>query len=120
MIHITNQDHHTQCDLKSPEPYPPPAPVEKYNNRGHPLFRATATRREDISPILNFLRYAQGLVVPIVGFFVMRYAKVEGVYCVLASVVTWFSAKAIKKVVKQPRPDGAAVKSHGMPSTHSA
>ncbi|CAO1628241.1 unnamed protein product [Sympodiomycopsis kandeliae] len=93
----------------------------RYDNRGHRLFRATQTSQQNLTPLLKILRHTQGIVTIATTIGCIVLWDVECVYYVSGSLLTSFLAKALKKVIREERPQGSAVrKSSGMPSTHSS
>lgn len=92
-----------------------------YNTRGHRLFRATQTSKEELTPLLNFLRHTQGWVTAVTAVGVIWTSRAESVYYVAGALVTSTLAKLLKKVIREERPEGSAVtRTSGMPSTHSS
>ncbi|GAA5893280.1 uncharacterized protein JCM6883_007619 [Sporobolomyces salmoneus] len=71
---------------------------------------------------LSTLKHTQSVVTTLTVFFVLRIRTVHAVYFGAGTLVAAFSAKVLKKCIKQPRPEGAKKfeKTYGMPSTHSS
>ncbi|PWN45725.1 PAP2-domain-containing protein [Ceraceosorus guamensis] len=74
-----------------------------------------------IGPFLRFLKHTQGVVTASTTIGVLCLRNTHSLYYVAGALGTGWVAKLLKKVIKQPRPQGSAVtKTHGMPSTHSS
>ncbi|GAA5844689.1 hypothetical protein JCM3766R1_005988 [Sporobolomyces carnicolor] len=71
---------------------------------------------------LSTLQNTQSIVTTLTVFFVLRIRTVHAVYFGVGTLVAAFSAKVLKKFIKQPRPAGSKKyeKTYGMPSTHSS
>ncbi|GAA5974637.1 hypothetical protein JCM5350_001229 [Sporobolomyces pararoseus] len=71
---------------------------------------------------LSTLQHTQSIVTTMTVFFVLRIRTVHAVYFGVGTLVAAFSAKVLKKFIKQPRPAGSKKyeKTYGMPSTHSS
>ncbi|GAA5883267.1 hypothetical protein JCM16303_007337 [Sporobolomyces ruberrimus] len=71
---------------------------------------------------LAALQNTQSIVTTLTVFFVLRIRTVHAAYFGVGTLVAAFSAKVLKKCIKQPRPAGSRKyeKTYGMPSTHSS
>ncbi|CAD6892457.1 unnamed protein product [Tilletia controversa] len=70
---------------------------------------------------LTVLRHTDVIVVAATAVGVMHLRTSHAVIYSLGSTATSLSAKGLKKIIKQPRPEGSYNKrTHGMPSTHSS
>ncbi|GAA6008898.1 hypothetical protein JCM11491_003825 [Sporobolomyces phaffii] len=71
---------------------------------------------------LSTLQNTQSIVTTMTVFFVLRIRTVHAAYFGVGTLVAAFSAKVLKKCIKQPRPAGSKKyeKTYGMPSTHSS
>ncbi|KAE8250654.1 hypothetical protein A4X13_0g4519 [Tilletia indica] len=70
---------------------------------------------------LTVLRHTDVIVVAATAVGVMHLRTSHAVIYSLGSTATSFTAKGLKKIIKQPRPEGSYNKrTHGMPSTHSS
>ncbi|PWN26858.1 hypothetical protein BDZ90DRAFT_232954 [Jaminaea rosea] len=93
----------------------------RHENRGHRLFRATPSSHTAPTPLLRFLRYTQGVTTAVTAVSILGWnARVESAWYLFGALATSTAAKTLKTMIKDPRPEGSAVKTHGMPSTHSA
>ncbi|GAA6061391.1 hypothetical protein JCM10212_000651 [Sporobolomyces blumeae] len=71
---------------------------------------------------LSTLQHTQFVVTSLTVFFILRIRTVHSVYFGAGTLVAAFTAKLLKKCIKQPRPEGAKKyeRTYGMPSTHSS
>lgn len=76
---------------------------------------------QSLSTGLWLLKHTQGIVTTATAIGILHFRTCHVVYFTMATLATSFSAKGLKRVIKQPRPPGSRVKkTSGMPSTHSA
>ncbi|GAA5927846.1 uncharacterized protein JCM15063_006011 [Sporobolomyces koalae] len=70
---------------------------------------------------LATLKNTQVVVTSLTIYFVLRIRTAHAVYFGAGTLVAAFSAKVLKKCIRQPRPEGSLkrTKTYGMPSTHS-
>ncbi|KAN0060200.1 hypothetical protein ACQY0O_007529 [Thecaphora frezii] len=74
-----------------------------------------------LSTPLWLLKHTQGITTTAVALAILHLRTTHVVYYTLGIFSTSFSAKGLKRLIKQPRPPGSRVKkTSGMPSTHSA
>ncbi|PWY97243.1 PAP2-domain-containing protein, partial [Testicularia cyperi] len=77
--------------------------------------------KEGLSTGLWLLKHTQGIVTTATAIGILHFRTCHVVYFTIGTLATSFSAKGLKRVIKQPRPPGSRVKkTSGMPSTHSA
>lgn len=77
--------------------------------------------RNELSTGLWLLKHTQGIVTTATAIGILHLRTCHVLYFTVGSLATSFSAKGLKRVIKQPRPPGSRVKkTSGMPSTHSA
>jgi dolichyldiphosphatase len=77
--------------------------------------------REQLSTGLWLLKHTQGIVTTATALGILHLRTSHVLYFTIGSLATSFTAKGLKRVIKQPRPPGSRVKkTSGMPSTHSA
>ncbi|KAL9934027.1 hypothetical protein V8E36_007109 [Tilletia maclaganii] len=70
---------------------------------------------------LTVLRHTDVIVIAATAVGVLHLRTSHAVFYSLGSTATSFTAKGLKKIIKQPRPEGSYNKrTHGMPSTHSS
>ncbi|GAA5832475.1 hypothetical protein JCM5353_003250 [Sporobolomyces roseus] len=71
---------------------------------------------------LFILSNTQFVVTGLTAFFILRIRTSHSLYFGAGTLVAAFTAKLLKKCIKQPRPTGAKKfeKTYGMPSTHSS
>ncbi|SAM59043.1 uncharacterized protein UBRO_01122 [Ustilago bromivora] len=76
---------------------------------------------DELSAGLWLLKHTQGIVTTATAIGILHLRTAHVLYFTIGSLATSFSAKGLKRVIKQPRPPGSRVKkTSGMPSTHSA
>ncbi|SNX84133.1 uncharacterized protein MEPE_02841 [Melanopsichium pennsylvanicum] len=77
--------------------------------------------QEQLSTALWLLEHTQSIVTTATAIGILHLRTCHALYFTIGSLATSFTAKGLKKVIKQPRPPGSRVKkTSGMPSTHSA
>lgn len=77
--------------------------------------------KDELSTGLWLLKHTQGIVTTATAIGILHLRTAHVLYFTVGSLVTSFTAKGLKRVIKQPRPPGSRVKkTSGMPSTHSA
>lgn len=70
---------------------------------------------------LWLLKHTQSIVTTATAISILHLRTSHALYFTVGSLATSFTAKGLKRVIKQPRPPGSRVKkTSGMPSTHSA
>ncbi|KAK0525522.1 hypothetical protein OC834_005138 [Tilletia horrida] len=70
---------------------------------------------------LTVLRHTDVIVIAATAVGVMHLRTSHALFYSLGSTATSFTAKGLKRIIKQPRPEGSYNKrTHGMPSTHSS
>ncbi|GAA5823664.1 hypothetical protein JCM11251_000717 [Rhodosporidiobolus azoricus] len=71
---------------------------------------------------LYVLQNTQFVVTSLTAYFILRIRTAHSLYFGAGTLVAAFSAKLLKKCIRQPRPVGAKKyqKTYGMPSTHSS
>ncbi|SPO20427.1 uncharacterized protein UTRI_00827_B [Ustilago trichophora] len=84
--------------------------------------RRSLTRQQgELSTGLWLLKHTQGIVTTATAIGILHLRTCHVLYFTIGSLATSFTAKGLKRVIKQPRPPGSRVKkTSGMPSTHSA
>ncbi|GAK61920.1 uncharacterized protein PAN0_001c0115 [Moesziomyces antarcticus] len=94
--------------------------VTTQNGRGGAPDKRDAPR-EQLSTGLWLLKHTQGIVTTATALGILHLRTSHVLYFTIGSLATSFTAKGLKRVIKQPRPPGSRVKkTSGMPSTHSA
>ncbi|PWN53648.1 hypothetical protein IE53DRAFT_383822 [Violaceomyces palustris] len=78
-------------------------------------------RERNLSTALWLFKHTQGIVTAATAVGILHLRTSHAAYFATCAVATSFTAKGLKRIIKQPRPPGSRVKkSSGMPSTHSA
>lgn len=78
------------------------------------------SQRNELSTGLWLLKHTQGIVATATAIGILHLRTCHALYFTAGSLATSFTAKGLKRVIKQPRPPGSRVKkTSGMPSTHS-
>lgn len=77
--------------------------------------------QKELSTGLWLLKHTQGIVTTATAMCILHLRTSHVVYFTIGTLSTSFTAKGLKRVIKQPRPPGSKVKkTSGMPSTHSS
>lgn len=76
---------------------------------------------KELSTGLWLLKHTQGIVTTATAIGILHLRTSHVIYFTAGTLATSFTAKGLKRVIKQPRPPGSKVKkTSGMPSTHSS
>ncbi|EST06663.1 Phosphatidic acid phosphatase type 2/haloperoxidase [Kalmanozyma brasiliensis GHG001] len=77
--------------------------------------------QKELSTGLWLLKHTQGIVTTATAIGILHLRTSHVIYFTVGTLATSFTAKGLKRVIKQPRPPGSKVKkTSGMPSTHSS
>ena len=98
-----------------------PATKKESSNDAKEGKRRQNAQPDELSTGLLLLKHTQGIVTTATAIGILHLRTCHVLYFTIGSLATSFTAKGLKRVIKQPRPPGSRVKkTSGMPSTHSA
>ncbi|CBQ68156.1 conserved hypothetical protein [Sporisorium reilianum SRZ2] len=96
-------------------------PARDSTRANKPNGHQSNSQGNELSTGLWLLKHTQGIVTTATAIGILYLRTSHALYFTAGSLATSFTAKGLKRVIKQPRPPGSRVKkTSGMPSTHSA